>query len=29
MSLVRCAACGSDNVVTETKKEGYNTKRVI
>ena len=24
MSLYRCAACGSPNVVTDTQKEGYN-----
>ena len=26
---IRCAVCGSKRVVTETKKEGYNTKRGI
>ena len=26
---IRCAVCGSKRVVTETKKEGYNTKKGI
>lgn len=29
MSMIRCAACGSNNVATEKRKEGYNVKKGI
>ena len=29
MSMIRCAACGSNNVATEKRKEGYSIKKGI